>query len=174
MAKKQIIQGGKKGVRAAFEDAQRDLAADAKIEDANPNEPRNGIKPGQWPGAPWDNMPPGCPFEVLGQNAGTIYIRSATFDLMEITTIDHQAVMRMCAPFPNYALWAWPGFGKAERDPETGEEKTRVKRLERDRAATCIITEAAKRGTFDRQASVRGRGGWKIDDKLVWHSGVNL
>lgn len=174
MAKKTKVQGGSLAIRAIVEDGLDEIqAAATPVNDPNPSLARNGVKPGQWEGAPWDRMPPDCPFEVLGQAGDVIYIRSATYHLMEVKAIDLQAIMRMCAPYPNYALWAWPGFGTI-KDPETGDESVKVKRLERDKAATCIISEAARRGTFDVQQSVRGRGGWRAGEEFIWHSGEKL
>lgn len=175
MAKKPVIQGGKKAIKAHFSDALLDIAEQQNFSDPDPNLLRNGIKPGQWEGAPWNNMPPGCPITVLGQKGDTVYVISATGDLAGVDRWDLPTLMRLFAPFPNYALWSWPAFGKAETDPETGEPvPPKVKRLERDKAITCIISEAGRRGIFDPQENVRGRGGWRAQDQFVWHSGTHL
>lgn len=175
MAKKSVIHGGHKAIHAHFIDAMLDIAEQQNFSDPDPNALRNGIKPGQWDGAPWNNMPPGSPITVLGKKGQTVYVISATGDLHDVDRWDLPTLMQLFAPYPNFALWAWPAFGKAETDPETGEPTPpKVKRLERDKAITCIISEAGRRGIFDPQENVRGRGGWRAQDQFVWHSGAHL
>jgi hypothetical protein len=175
MARKVPTQIGSKAIRAHFEDAMRDLEQDRAVHDPDPSEPRGGIKPGQWPGAPWSSMPPDCPVKILGMKGQTIFAVSATGDLHAIERWDLPTLTQLFAPYTNYMLWAWPAFGKAENDPETGEPlPPRVKRLERDKAVMCLITEAGRRGTFDPHDNVRGRGGWKTRDGFVWHSGERI
>ncbi len=100
---------------------------------------------------------------------------SATGDLHAIERWDLSTLTQLFAPYTNYMLNAWPAFGKAETDPETGDPlPPKVKRLERDRAMMCLITEAGRRGTFDLTDNVRGRGGWKSRDQFVWHSGDRI
>jgi len=175
VAKKPVIQGGIKGTRAHFADAMLDIAEKQNFSDPSPNDLRGGIKPGQWQGAPWDNMPPDCPITVLGKKGSTVFVISASGDLYAVDRWDLPTLMQLFAPFPNYALWAWPAFGKAETDPATGEQiPPKVKRLERDKAITCIISEAGRRGNFDPHDNVRGRGGWRAQDRFIWHSGSHL
>ncbi len=171
---------GLKAVRALFEDAREDLDAATLPADPDYNEPRNGIRPGQWEGAPHDRMPPGCPVRVIGRDEhGTVYVLTATNDLRPVEKWDHTTIMGLFAPQPNYAYWAWPAIGKKKvADPENpGEvkEEIRVTRLERDKLATCLINEAAKLPIFDPSTQHRGRGGWRDrDDRFIWHSGAWL
>jgi hypothetical protein len=51
-------QTGTAAIRAHFLSARRGIEEAAAIEDPDPNLPRGDIKPGQWPGAPFDAMPP--------------------------------------------------------------------------------------------------------------------
>lgn len=175
MAKKTKIQGGIAGARAQFQDALAALEAEKGIFDPDPNLARDGIKAGQWPGAPHDAMPPKCPVTVLGKKGDAVYIISAIGELHEVTRWDLPTLTNLFAPHINYLFWAWPAFGKAETDPETGEPvPPRVKRIERDKAAMALIAEAGRRGIFDPQQNVRGRGGWRAQDKFIWHSGKFL
>ena len=152
MAKQTKIQSGEKGIRAHFLDAMTALEENKGRSDPDPNLPRNGIKPGQWPGNPHDQMPPDCPITVLGMKGDAVYIISATGNLHEVTRWDQPTLVKLFAPYTNYLFWAWPAFGKAEGvDPDTQEPlPPRVKRLERDKAITALITEAGRRGTRDR------------------------
>lgn len=173
MAKKPIIQAGEKGTRAVWLDAQAALNEVQKHSDPEPNLLRNGIKAGQWNGAPHHNMPPDCPVTVLGKKGDVVYVINAIGEMEAITRFDLPTLQRIFAPFVNYVLWAWPAFGKAkEVDGEI--IPPRVERVQRDQAWTAIIGEAGRKGLFDPQSNVRGRGGWKAQDKFIWHSGKKL
>ena len=37
-----------------------------------------------------------------------------------------------------------------------------------------LSAEAGRKGIFDPQSNVRGRGGWKAQDKFIWHNGKML
>ena len=175
MAKKTKIQGGIEGIRAHFKDAMAVLEEARGFFDPDPNLARNGIKAGQWPGAPHDAMPPDCPVTVLGKKGDAVYVISAIGEMHEVTRWDLPTLSSLFAPYINYLFWAWPAFGKAESDPETGETlPPKVKRLERDKAAMALIAEAGRKGIFDPNQNVRGRGGWKAQDKFIWHSGKYL
>lgn len=149
--------------------------------DPDPNQPRDGIKPGQWEGAPHDRMPPGCPVHVIGRDGeGVIWCRNATGDLRAVDgrSWTMATISDLFSPYINYAYWAWPAFGKEKKtDPETGEvsEILVVKRVERDKLFTCLGNEASKRPLFDPGKQHRGRGGWQTSQgEFVWHSGKHL
>ncbi|PZU23930.1 MAG: hypothetical protein DI589_06645 [Shinella sp.] len=176
MPKPPKIQTGKKAVRATFLDALQVLDEKREFFDPEPNSVRAGIKPGQWDGAPWANMPPDCPITVLGKKGSTVYIIDAMGELQAIDgRWDHPTIMRLFTPFVNFPMWAWPGFGDGGKDKDGNPLPPKVKRLERDRAATALIAEAGRKGMFDPQQNVRGRGGWKAAaDWFIWHSGKYL
>lgn len=162
-------------MRAAFADAKRALEERATREDPDPNVPREGIKPGQWDGAPWNAMPPNCPFQVLGHNGPVTFVVSAAGQLHEVERWDMATMAALCAPFANYMHWAWPAFGPAGKDADGNPLPPLVKRVERDKMMTAIINEAARRGLFDPSDRVRGRGGWQDRaGRFVWHSGEYL
>lgn len=172
-------------MRDVWADARRQLddMAAVTVADPDPNLAREGIKPGQWVGAPHDAMPPNCPVHVVGRDeAGNIWVRNARGDLRGITPRDWNAatISDLFSPCINYAFWAWPGYGKAEKHihPETGEitEIAKVKRVERDKLFTCLGNEASKKPEiFDPYKHHRGRGGWKTGDgEFLWHSGRHL
>lgn len=147
--------------------------------DPEPNLPRNGIKPGQWPGAPHNAMPPDCPVKVIGQDAeGVIWCRNATGDLRAIGKWDMAMIANLFAPCINYAFWAWPALGIVKKtDAATGEvtETLVVKRVERDKLFTCLANEASKKPLFDPNKQHRGRGGWTTSSNdFLWHSGKHL
>ncbi|WP_024349645.1 hypothetical protein [Aurantimonas coralicida] len=174
-----VSKRGRQNVRAAFADAQRRLADQAVSESPDPNLPRHidgkPVKAGEWIGAPWDAMPPECPVTVLGHNGGVTYCVSAAGQMHDVERWDQTVIAKLFAPHFNYAMWAWPGFGKVEADDDGNPRPPKVKRLERDKAAVCLIQEGARRGLFDPSDRVRGRGGW-IDKsgRFVWHSGEYL
>ena len=171
MAKTPKIQGGAKGIRAHFADAMDEMTRSAPIVDPHYNLPRNGIQPGKWDGFPWNNMPPECPVTVLGQRGNVTYCVSATDELHAVERWDHTMIMRLFSPYPNYPMWAWPALGPAGKGPDGEDLPPVVKRLERDKAITCLLSEGARRGIFDPDTMKRGRGGWRSAEKFIWHSG---
>lgn len=174
MAKK-TKQGALDAARAISLDGLAEIEEARDISDPDANKERNGIKAGQWPGFPHDKMPPDCPITVLGMKGDTVYVISATGYLFAVAKWDHPTLVKLFAPFTNFLKWAWPAFTKAKEDPETGEIiPPKVDRLARDKAVEAIITEAGRRGTFDPNENVRGRGGWTAADRFLWHSGKQI
>lgn len=164
-------QVGTQATRAHFIEAMRALDERAEIRDADPNLPRDGINPGKWDGAPWDRLPPGCPVQVLGHNGTLTYCLSATGQLHAVERWDMHVIASLFAPQVNYAYWAWPAFKKVGTN-EDGEPIYRVDRVERDKAMICLVSEGKRRGLFDPNRRVRGRGGWMADQgSFIWNSG---
>ncbi|MAA97420.1 MAG: hypothetical protein CMN87_18275 [Stappia sp.] len=164
-------QVGKQATRAHFIEAMRALDERADVMDPDPNLPREGINPGKWGGAPWDCLPPGCPVQVLGHNGTVTYCLSATGQLHAVERWDMHVIASLFAPQINYAYWAWPAFKKVGTN-EDGEPIYRVDRVERDKAMICLVSEGKRRGLFDPNRRVRGRGGWMADQgAFIWNSG---
>ncbi|MEO1110113.1 MAG: hypothetical protein AAFX90_19540 [Pseudomonadota bacterium] len=175
MARK--TQTGVAGIRAQFMDAKRRQEEKADLSDPDPNEARDGIQPGKWMGAPWDRMPPNCPVRVLGHNGNVTYIVSASGQLHAVERWDMHVIASLFAPFVNYAYWAWPAFKKIKVENEDGQEITlhKVDRVERDKVMVCLVQEGKRRGLFDPERAVRGRGGWLADNGgFIWNSGEFL
>lgn len=177
MARK--TQRGIKAIKAHFIDATKRVDEGKAIDDPEMNEPRDGIEPGKWLGAPWDGMPPNCPITVLGHDGSTIFIRSATGQLhaVEAEKITMGTLASLFAPFINFLHWAWPAFKKFKTEDDEGKEITvyRVDRVERDKAMLCLVREGKRRGLFDPERNVRGRGGWIADNgRFIWNSGEFL
>lgn len=174
----QHTQTGNRAVRAIFQDAKHAIEESSYAQFADPNEPRLGYKPGQWPGAPYANMPPDCPVSVLGfDNDGEgVWILTASGQLVCESKWTAMTLAGLYAPFVDYLLWAWPAFSKAKKvTNDDGSEVMRpavVERVEVQRAAMCHIREAGTRPTFSPADKHRGRGGW-VDDNgaFLWHSG---
>lgn len=172
MARK--TQTGIRGIRAHFQDARRHLAEQAARPDPDPNEQRDGIGPGKWMGAPFGRMPPDCPVKVLGHNGNITYCVSATGQLHAVERWDLTVLANLFAPCLNYLYWAWPAFKKVGTDEE-GKPIYKVDRVERDKAMQCLVQEGKRRGLFDPEKKVRGRGGWIADNgRFVWNSGEYL
>lgn len=175
MAKAQT-QTGSKAIRAIFADAKAAIEDSDQFLDPDPNLPRDGIKPGQWVGAPHDRLPPACPVTVIGRDAdGTVYCTTATNDFRAIERWDAPTLTGLFAPYLNTMMWAWPAFGEAKVfDPDTGEERKMlvVKRIEIQKVMMALQAEAARRPLFDPAKQRRGRGGWRDkQDGFIWHSG---
>lgn len=128
---------------------------------------------GQWPGAPCDQLPPGCPIVPLGRDGTVSYFVDTEGQLKSVSRSEwgKRAVIDLFALTPNYAEWAWPRFGAARGE----EEIPKINGLAADEAERCLVKAAASRGLFSPHDSVRGRGAW-IDSygRLIWHSGDRL
>lgn len=162
-------------IAAQFKDAAALVDEARAIDDPDPNFPRDGIRAGQWAGAPHNAMPPGCPVRVLGKKGGVTYVISAHGELHAVERWDLNTLANLFTPYINYLHWAWPAFGKAEGEGPDGEPlPPKVKRVERDKAALCLQAEAGRRGLFDPEENERGRGGWRAQDRMIWHSGKYL
>lgn len=180
MAKAQT-QTGIKGIRAHWEALERTRADEAALApaDPDPHAARDGVRPGQWEGAPFHGLPPGCPVHVVGMDGeGTLWAVTATGDLRAIDKWDMRTTADLFAPAINYPFWAWPAWGKKKvRDPDTGamREEAGITRVEHNNLYTCLTNAAKKKPLFDPSRQHRGRGGWT--DKaggFVWHSGTAL
>ncbi len=177
MAKKAQTQTGQRAIRAIFGDASREAVDEwTGHQTPDPNEPRDGVKAGEWEGAPFDRMPPGCPVKVVGRDAeGKVYCISTTGDLRRIERFDVQALSDLFAPDLNSLMWAWPAYGKKmvwDAELEKQVEKKIVNRIEKDKAMMCLIREAASKPIFDPHTQHRGRGGWQDGQgRFIWHSG---
>lgn len=180
LAKKAQTQFGPKAIRATFLDAVNVIHDDKLPADADPNLPRNGWRPGQWPGYPSDNMPPpetGIRVRVVGRDGdGKVYVITSTGHLRPVERWDFPTLVDIFAPMSNTLKFCWPAWGKAieVEDPDTGEVKkvVPVKRAERDPVIECLINEAARLPDFDPHLQHRGRGGWQdAQGAFVWHSG---
>lgn len=177
MAKKPQTQTGNRAIRAIFADAQREAVDErTDYQTPDPNEPRAGIKAGEWEGAPFDNMPPGCPVRVVGRDAeGLVYCISTTGHMRRIERWDMQALTDLFAPDLNSLMWAWPAYGKRkvwDEDSQQLKEVQVVNRVEKDKVMMCLINEAAKKPDFDPATQHRGRGGWADSQgRFIWHSG---
>lgn len=180
---KQHTKTGVAAVQDIWAAARRSHAEikDFGLADPHPDLARDGIKAGQWEGAPHDTLPPQCPVEVIGRDsAQKVWCKSATGDLVMIEKWDMATISALFSPFINYCFWAWPAFGKEKvTDKDSGEVKEvlKVKRIERDKLFTCLSNEASKPGKpiFDPSKQHRGRGAWVTsNNEFIWHSGKYL
>lgn len=174
-------KAGAAAIADIWADARRSLEEQSRqaFADPHPDLARNGIKAGQWPGAPHDALPPDCPVEVIGCDADlNVWCKTATGSLTMIEKWDMATVLKLFGGCINFAYWAWPAFGKEKvTDPDTGEVKEilKVKRIERDKLFTCLANQAAKLPQFDPHTQHRGRGAWRTEaGQFVWHSGKYL
>lgn len=176
MAKAQT-QTGTRAIRAIWEKTR--LEAMPAVDDPSPMQARDGVRPGQWDGAPYHALPPACPVHVVGMDGeGGLWCVTATGDLRMIEKWDQRAIADLFAPHTYFPFWAWPGWGeKKSKDPETGEvsKVLAIPRIQVNDLFTCLVHAAKKKPLFDPAKQHRGRGGWT--DKagaFLWHSGTAL
>lgn len=166
------MQKKKSAVRAIFSDAKAALDSAAPVFDPVPEEARDGIPPGAWPGSPMEKMPPGSPVVPLGVDGKTFYFIDTLGQLMAIATSEwnKKTLSALYSLTPNYPYWAWPRFAAAKKG-----QTRRVNGMETDHATACLMKAASERGLFDPADKVRGRGGW-VDShgEFIWHSGEHL
>jgi hypothetical protein len=152
MAKAQT-QTGKRAIRAKFTDALRALDDENPPDYCDPNQPRDGIKPGAWPGAPFANLPPACPVSVVGFDVDQkLWLKNARGYLMTIERFDANTLTSAFSPQTDYLLWAWPAFGAKKITNSDGgtEEINFVKRLEVQQAAMCCRPRPGASGCSTR------------------------
>lgn len=180
MAKAQT-QTGSRAIRAKWADAQRAIEDELELNapDPDPHQARDGIMPGRWNGAPFDNMPPKCCIQVVGRDAdGVVYCISATGHLRRMERWDMPALTDLFAPRLNSLYYWWPGWSAKKKrkviDADTGEEVELplIDRVERDKCMMAIINAASKRPDFDPSRQHRGTGGWEDNQgRFLWHAG---
>lgn len=161
-----------RGVRAAAASAKAALAARV-LPDPAPECERDGVGAGCWPGHPSDRLPPGCPVVPLGKDGDLTYFIDTLGQLRIVNAHKwgKKILMDLFAEVPNFVIWAWPRFGKSDKNgvhPISG--------VDVDAATACLLKAAAARGLFSPQDRVRGRGAWlhPLTGELVWHSGAQL
>lgn len=174
-------------IRAAFEDAKRDLQGRRELRDPPREQPRSfKIKgedveflPGKWPGAPFDRLPPDCPVIPLGYSGLITYFVNSRGNMIEVAANEwgDNLITLLFAETPHYKYWAWPRFGKPLEDPKTGAMlPPKINGMDIRGAKECLIKAAVLRGTFDPLKHVRGRGGWTTREagEFLWHAGDRI
>jgi hypothetical protein len=162
-------------VRAAFKDTMRGLENAIALPDPAPEEPRDGVAPGQWPGAPVDKLPPGCPVTPLGVKGRTSFFVDSIGQVLAFEALRREGVMQLFSITPNAIAHWWPRWSEPKANSEGKAKPPRINGFNADNAIQCLLKAAALCGPFDPAEKIRGRGAW-IDDlgRLVWHSGDAL
>lgn len=172
------MQKGVKAVRAQFVDATAEINRRREsLPDPAPEAPRSvdgeEIMPGQWPGAPMDRLPPGCPVAPLGVDGKTCYFVDTLGQLMPVSAAEwnKKTLTVLFSQTPNFLYWAWPRFAA----PSKKGGAPKINGLETDEAVACLVKAAGERGLFDPADKVRGRGSWLDQQgRLIWHNGEQL
>jgi len=170
------MQVGKRAVRAQWQDAKNEKALQRRLDDPAPEEVRDGVYPGRWPGFPMEFMPPGGAVIALGVDGKTSYLVDSLGQLMDVKVSEwnKKTIASLYSMTPNFPYWAWPRFG-APKENEHGEKVPKINGFDADAAAACLMKACAERGLFDPGDKVRGRGGWQDDaGRFLWHSGEAL
>lgn len=104
-------------------------------------ESRDGLKPGQWPGAPYHRLPPDCPVVPLGVNGQQSYFVDSSGQIQAIAASDwgKKMLMLLFARQPGYLVWAWPRFSQIS---------LKINGINVDSAVQCLMKAAADRGLF--------------------------
>lgn len=168
-----MATSGRKIVKALFGEARAKLARAELPEDPAPNIPRrfdggDEIGAGQWPGAPVDKLPPGCPVVPLGIDGTVAYFIDSKGQVVAVDRGEwnKKTLMQLFALQPNYLTWAWPRLSA---------KTFAINGLEVDEACACLMKAAAARGLVAIADRVRGRGGWADKaGRFIWHSGDAL
>lgn len=163
-------------IRAQFEDAKRELARQADLPpDPDPHLPRDGVQPGAWPGAPFEQMPPDCPVKVHGLNGSIIWVSDANGQLVALERDDGSTLVRLFGVHQNYIAWAFPRWAAEKKDKDGKPLPPRINGIEYRRLYQCLVAESGRRGMFDPERQHQGRGGWLDGERnFVWHSGEAL
>jgi hypothetical protein len=157
-----MAQIGLRGVRASFADAAAKLDQ-KEVPDPKPQEDRHGYRPGQWPGAPADDLPPGCPVTPLGVDGKIYYFVDSLGQMVGFEKLAQDDIQKLFALTPNFPYWAWPRIN---------EKYKSINGLDTNEAKACLYKQCALRGLFRPGTRVRGRGAWLTKaGKLIWHSG---
>lgn len=161
---------GKSAVRAAFSDAAFELPRYRdEFVGLRPEFPRHGHDPGRWPGSPADCLPPGCYVTPLGVRDDRYYFIDMLGQLRIVKTAEwNKKTLQSLVGSDPYALehW-WPRWSAEKSNAPAG-----INGVETDKAVACFMAAASRRGVFDAQNRVRGRGAWPArDGSMIWHAG---
>lgn len=163
---------GLKGIRAAFKDAITE-GGQIQLPDPSPELSRDGFAAGQWPGAPVDKLPPGCPVTPLGVNGHSSFYVDTLGQVLGFDALERKGVMRLFRLTPNAIAHYWPRWSEPKRrDDGTPSKPPKINGFDAESAIQCLEKAAGMRGPFDPADKIRGRGAW-IDEhgRLLWHSG---
>jgi hypothetical protein len=107
------MQTGRKAVSAQFEDATSALNRRRVVYDPLPEEAREGIMPGRWPGFPVDKMPPGGGVIPLGVDGKICYLVDTLGQLISVATNEwnKKTLAALYSQTPHFLYWAWPRWG---------------------------------------------------------------
>ena len=167
---------GKSAIRASFADAVEDRVSIARREDPPAGDvERWGYPAGQWPGAPADNLPKGCPVIPLGRD-GEFYVfmdSMGQLNKVKRTEWSKKTVLDLFAATPNYVYHHWPRFNA---------KTLTINGLEVDDAVQALMHACADIGAISIANTVRGRGAWTVgplaslagQGELVWHGGDGI
>lgn len=157
------------------------LRESRKRADPPPIEKRGGVGPGRWTpdvlGLPCEDP---CPVIPLGINGRKYhFLDSAGQDAALLASAFNQAgIQDLFAATPHWPEWACPRWGeKKVADPVTGkiEKIGAVASHQGDDVRKMLFRACVRKGHFDPEHRIRGRGGWRrADGALLYHAGEEL
>lgn len=167
---------GKSAIRAAFADAVEDRVSLAKRPDPRAGDAEAwGYGAGQWPGAPADRLPSGCPVIPLGRDGEHYVFMDSMGQLNKVkrTEWSKKTVLDLFAATPNFVYHHWPRFSA---------KTLAINGLEVDDAVQALMHACADLGAISIANTVRGRGAWTVgplaslagQGELVWHGGDGI
>lgn len=107
-------------------------------------------------------LPPDCPFQALGRNKEVYYFSNSDGQLvgLKVSEIKPNQIMGLLDGNTDWALANWKGQREA---------------LDGAKSRDCMIAACKKRGIFNPENRVRGRGAWKgAGKRLILHLGDEI
>lgn len=171
---------GKSAIRAAFADAVEERVSLARRADPPAGSEQWGYEANQWPGAPADTLPPGCPVIPLGRDGEHYVFMDSMGQLNKVkrTEWSKKTVLDLFAATPNYPIHHWARLSP----PKKGDAQWIINGMDVDDAVQCLMHACALEGAISIANTVRGRGAWTVGPlaslpghgELVWHGGDGI
>lgn len=143
-----------------------------EVPPASPDEDDADRRGGDGDGPEYLQLPPDCPVTPCGVNGDASYYLDAMGQLREVPADKHSR-LRIAHLFGSKVHLLeeyWPR--KQLRENRDGSEEWIVTGWKPELAALSLTSAAARRGLWDPQRRVRGRGAWVDEDgKLILHCG---
>lgn len=117
-------------------------------------------------------LPPDAPVRALGTFGNKVYFLDAHSQLRELAAKDvsRTMILHLFGDQVDWIYKLWPTL----RAKPGGEQMWIVTGWDGTKAQESLMTACARRGVWRPQDHVRGRGMWRVGEKLMLHSGNRL
>jgi hypothetical protein len=154
------------------------LRQQRRREDPPPDEKRGGAPPGKWTpdrlGLPKEDP---CPVIPLGIDGRTYHFLDSAgqYTAVGASVLTQAGIQDLFAATPHWPEWAAPRYGKAKKDPFTGEITYPIASHQGDDIRKMLFRACVRKGHFAAEHKIRGRGAWKLEDgSIIYHAGEEL